>query len=65
MKKKELEQVKTKPVEELTKMVVDYRERLWSLKSDLKSGKVKNVKEVHKIKKDIARVLTIINQHGK
>lgn len=65
MKKKELEQVKTKPVEELAKMVLDCRERLWSLKSDLKSGKVKNVKEVKRVKKDIARVLTIINSNGK
>ncbi|GEM_PF-321189 len=64
MKQKELEQIKAKPVEELRGLVVEYRDRLWSLKSDLASGKVKNVKEIKKVKKGIARFLTLINQHG-
>ena len=62
MKKKDLEQLKTKPAEELKKMVAEYRDRLWTLKTDLASGKIKNVKEMKKIKKDIARLLTLINQ---
>jgi len=34
------------------------REKLWSLKNDLAQGKVKNVREIKKYKKEIARILT-------
>ena len=46
--------------EELQKMVKESRERLRILRFDLASGKVKNVREVRKVKKDIARILTIL-----
>lgn len=36
----------------------DLRDKLWSLKTDLAAGKVKNVREIQKIKKDISRILT-------
>lgn len=62
MKKKEIEQLKMKPAEELKKDLADYRERIWSLRTDLAAGKVKNVKEVKKIKKIIARILTFLNK---
>jgi len=68
MKKKEREQLKNKSVEELKKSLREHQEKLWSLKVDLKSGKVKNVREIHLHKKAIARILTIANndtQHGK
>ena len=41
-------------------MVKESRERLRILRFDLASGKVKNVREVRKVKKDIARILTIL-----
>lgn len=63
MKKKELEQLKIKPVAELRKTLMEDRDRLWTMKTDLVAGKVKNVKEIQKIKKQIARILTLINQH--
>ncbi len=63
MDKKEIQQIKTKPVAELQKMVAENREKLWSLKDSLLNGKVKNVKEMRDIKKDIARLLTFINQN--
>lgn len=65
MKKKELEQLKTKPVAELTKNLAEYRDKLWSLKTDLAAGKIKNIQEINKVKKNIARILTLISQHGK
>lgn len=49
--KKETEQLKPEMLPEL-------KDRLWSLKTDLVAGKVKNVKEIKKIKKNIARILT-------
>lgn len=62
MKKKEIEQLKNKPVVELQKNLSEYRDRLWNLKTDLVAGKVKNVQEIRQVKKTIARLLTFINQ---
>ncbi len=62
MKKKDWEQLKNKPLPELNKKLSADRDRLWQLKIDLASGKVKNVKEIRSIKKNIARELTLINQ---
>jgi large subunit ribosomal protein L29 len=59
MKVSELRQ-KSKP--ELQKLLQDNRERLRQLKFDLASGKVKNVREIRKIKKTIARILTLLNE---
>jgi ribosomal protein L29 len=61
MKKKEFEQLKTKNVTELTKVLDERRARLWSLRVELGSGKVKNVREIRRVKRDIARLLTILN----
>ena len=43
-------------------MLVDSRERLRSLKFDLASGKVKNVREIRELKKTIARILTLLTE---
>ncbi len=59
MKAAELRQ-KNKP--ELQKMTQDLSERLRQLRFDLASGKVKNVREIRQIKKDIARIFTIIKE---
>lgn len=64
MDKKDREQLKIKPAAELQKILMENRDRLWTLKTDLVSGKVKNVKEIKKVKKGIARISTLINQHG-
>ena len=57
MKAKELKQ-KTK--KELDHFLREKRERLRQLNFDLVSGKVKNIREIRMIKKDIARMLTIL-----
>jgi large subunit ribosomal protein L29 len=59
MKIKELQQ---KSKSELQKFLADSREKLRQLRFDLSAGKVKNVREVRKIKKDIAKVLTLLKQ---
>lgn len=61
MKASELRQ-KTKP--ELQKLLQDNREKLRQFRFDLVSGKVKNVREIRQIKKDIARILTILSEVG-
>lgn len=57
MKTQELRQ---KSKSELEKLLAENRERLRQLRFDLVSGKVKNVREIRKIKKDIARILTLL-----
>jgi large subunit ribosomal protein L29 len=57
MKNQELRQ-KSKP--QLQKALSDNQEKLRQLRFDLAAGKVKNVKEVRKVKKDIARILTLL-----
>lgn len=54
-----IEELRKKSKEELKKLLIDYRERLRNLKFDLAAGKVKNVREIRELKKDIARVLTL------
>jgi ribosomal protein L29 len=46
--------------EELTKKMEDGREKLRQLRFDLAAGKVKNVKEIHQTRKDIARIMTLL-----
>jgi len=57
MKTSELRQ---KSRTELQKLLQDNRERLRQLRFDLAAGKVKNVREIRLIKKDIARILTLL-----
>ncbi|PIP25098.1 MAG: 50S ribosomal protein L29 [Candidatus Nealsonbacteria bacterium CG23_combo_of_CG06-09_8_20_14_all_36_12] len=59
MKFSELHQ---RPKPELQKLLAENREKLRQLRFDLASGKVKNVREIRKIKKDIARILTLLKQ---
>ena len=47
---------------ELNHSLDDYRDKLRTLRFDLASGKIKNVREIRKIKKDIARILTLLNE---
>ncbi|MBI4119533.1 MAG: 50S ribosomal protein L29 [Parcubacteria group bacterium] len=61
MKRKEFKEFKMKPLEELLQHLRESKERLRSLKFDLAAGKVKNVREIRNLKKDIARALTVIN----
>jgi len=59
MKIRELRQ-KTK--KELQATVVNLRDKLRELRFNLAGGKVKNIKEVHQTKKDIAKILTLLKQ---
>jgi len=55
-----ISELRQKTESELKKLLQDNRERLRSLRFDLASGKIKNVREIRKIKKDIARILTLL-----
>lgn len=47
---------------ELEKLLGESRRKLRALRFDLVSGKVKNIREIRKIKKNIARILTILKE---
>jgi len=55
-----LSELRQKSKSELQKLLLDNRERLRQLRFDLAAGKVKNVREIRQIKKDIARILTLL-----
>ena len=64
MKKREIEELKNRPVADLTRMIKESNEKLRQLRFDLAAGKVKNVSEIHKIKKGVARMMTFIQSAG-
>jgi len=55
-----IDELNKKSKDELKKILQDSKEKLGQLKVDLVSGKVKNVAEIRHLKKDIARILTIL-----
>jgi len=55
-------ELRTKTDSELKKLLQDSRERIRQLRFDLASGKVKNIREIRKVKKIIAQVLTLLNK---
>ena len=68
MKKKEKENLKEMKMTELEKKLIDLRTTIRSMRFKAEGAKSKNVKESSNLKKDIARVLTLINlqkQHAK
>ena len=60
-----ISEMRLKSNNELQKIMQDNRERFRQLNFDLVAGKVKNVREIRKIKKDIARILTLSNPKSK
>ncbi len=61
MKKKEIQEMKQKPLGELERIVRESGEKLRTLRFDLAAGKVKNVNELHQTRKRIARAKTFIH----
>jgi large subunit ribosomal protein L29 len=57
-----LTELRQKSKAELEKILQDSQEKLRQLRFDLAAGKIKNVREIRKIKKEIARMLTLLKQ---
>lgn len=53
-------ELKTKSPAELQTMLQENRERLRAMRFDLAAGKMKNVREIRVVKRDIARILTLL-----
>ena len=54
--------LRLKSKEELNQLLTESQKKLRELRFNLASGKVKNVRMIRVIKKDIARILTILNE---
>lgn len=55
-------EVQKKSKSDLKKLLANRRERLRFLRFNLAIGKIKNVREVREVKKDIARMLTKLKE---
>ncbi len=58
-----MKELKQKPPEELTNLLKEKREQLVDLSFQTHQKKVKNVREIRKIKRDIARLLTLAQEN--
>jgi large subunit ribosomal protein L29 len=56
----EINELKQLSIEELKKKMEDAREKLRQMRFDLQAGKVKDVREIRQVKKDIARMMTLL-----
>ena len=63
MKKKVLQEHRNKSSIELKKELAINEERLNNLRFDLAAGKVKNIREIRHLKKNIAQILTLLKSH--
>lgn len=64
MKKKEIQDLKNRSAVELINLERESKEKLRTLRFDLAAGKVKNVAELHELKKKIARIKTFLKSHA-
>ena len=55
-------ELRKKSKKELEGLSLTSREKLRKLRFDLASGKVKNIREIRGLKKDIARILTVLKE---
>ena len=55
-------EIRKKSKSELRKLLTELKGKLRSLRFDLSSGKVKNVREIREIRKRIAKILTILKE---
>jgi large subunit ribosomal protein L29 len=60
-----INELRTKTESEIKKIIQDNREKVRQLRFDLASGKVKNIREIRKVKKIIARSLTAAKEGNK
>jgi len=58
MAKNLITELRQKSKDELKKILQTDRDKLRQLRFDLSAGKVKNVREIHLLKKEIAQILT-------
>jgi ribosomal protein L29 len=60
-----IQDIKNKSREELNQLLADLRSKLLKLNFDLAENKVKDISQMNKTKKDIARILTTLKNQIK
>ena len=61
MKRNQIVDLKTKTVDELARLILDYESEVEKFGIEKMSGKLKNTNAIRNKKKDIARVLTFLS----
>lgn len=61
MKKNDIQDLKTKNVDELKRILSDFQGEISKLSVDKSLGKLKNTNQIKNKKKDVARVLTFLS----
>lgn len=56
------EDLKTKTTDELAKSLMDLRKQQFNLRFQLSQGQLQNTAQIRAVRRDIARVKTILNQ---
>lgn len=62
MKKTETQNLRNKTKEELMSDLAAGAEKLWKLRKDVATGKLKNVREIRASRKLIATIKTLLNE---
>lgn len=62
MKKQQLNEIKNKSIKDLKTQVKNIKKEIANLTMDLKLGKLKNLRAISAKKRDIAQILTQVNQ---
>jgi len=57
-----IKEIKEKSIDELNKILRENRDKLRELNFSVSQNQLKNVREVRKYKKTVARVLTVLNE---
>ena len=65
MKKNDFNYTTENSEAELTKELEARKEKVANLKFDLAAGKVKNIREIRHLKKEIAKLMTLLSSKGK
>lgn len=61
----DIKEIRNKPFSELNHLLGDLRKKLDDLKFKVFQNQLKNVREVRTIKKDIAKVMTVLSENKK
>ncbi len=57
-----ISELREKKIPELEKLLSEKRKKFQDVRFNLASGRVKNTTQMRQLKKDIARILTILNE---
>ncbi|MEK7072753.1 MAG: 50S ribosomal protein L29 [Patescibacteria group bacterium] len=61
----DIKEIRNKPLPELNHLLSDLRKKLDDLKFKVFQNQLKNIREVRVIKKDIAKVMTVLGENKK